>query len=190
MLRVNEAVKSKAGKAIKCGRCGKKIEPGKKYFSFAFFRSAKQFRCADHRPRQSELTQTPMGQAYAAIESVEDTITNAHAGKADVSDIASALHDAASEVESTKEEYEGQKDNLPENFQNGQQGEEIDEKVEGLDSFHDTLEDAANEVESLESEEEEKTEETTEGEEEKEEEDSTLDKAIELAENALGEFSL
>ena len=189
MPRVNEAVKSKAGKPVKCGRCDKKIEAGEQYFFFAFFRSGKQYRCKDHRPRQSELTQTPMSQAYAAIESVEGVITDAHAGKADISAIASALHDAASDVESCKEEYEGQKDNLPENFQNGQQGEEIDEKVDGLDTFHDTLEDAASEVDSLESEEE--NTEAAEGEEEKEEEeDSPLDKAIELAENALGEFSL
>lgn len=181
MPRVTSSVKSKAGKELKCGRCGAKIEAGEEYFSWAFFRQAKQVRCKLHPPRRSELTQTNMSQAYAAVESVEDTIAKAREKKASVEDIKSALDDAASEVEGAKDAYQESYDNLPENFQNADQGNEMQEKIDALDAFHDTLEGASSDIDGIDDQPEE-------GETAEDKEEEVLNEAIDLAEAALQEF--
>lgn len=148
MPRVNSATKNRAGKQIKCGRCGRRIPPGEKYFHFTFRYGGKHVRCKDHYPRPSELTQSKMSGVYSAVESVEDVIADVRAGKADPFDLASALQTASEEVESVRDEYQESLDNMPEPLQQGPTGEEIQEKVDALDSFASNLSDAGSDIES------------------------------------------
>ena len=46
-----------------------------------------------------------------------------------------------SEVESLKDELQDWYDNLPENFQNGDKGSELQEAIEALDSLYQELDD-------------------------------------------------
>src|SRR3954464_10047336 len=74
--RVYTQKKSSRGAERRCGRygCGKVIEPGESYFQFSFRYGGTHYRCAEHRPRQSELTQSKMSAVYAAIEDAGDNL--------------------------------------------------------------------------------------------------------------------
>lgn len=206
MARCFSAKKSKAGKELKCGRCQQPIIPGDTYFYFSVgFRGAKSIRCKNHRPKQSELCGSKLSGAYAAIEGVEEALSQATCPN----DIAEALESAASEVESVRDEYQDSYDNLGDNFQNGQPGELIQEKIDGLEEFAQTLNDAADEVRDIEFPEAAEQVATpaepakTEGAEESEEDDDAeaeesvedkqeeaMQEAREKAEDALSSFSL
>jgi len=180
MPRVNVTTKNKAGKKIKCGRCGHEIAPGEKYFHFSFRYGGKRVRCLAHPPRQSELTQSKMSGAYGAIEDVEDAIASVRKGASSLEDLKAALESAADEVESVRDEYQDGFDNMPENFQGASTGDEIQEKIDGLEEFANTLRDVDFETEAPEGEKE-------------EDEDATAkrtDDACDAAESALGEFGL
>jgi len=182
MARSFSAKKSKAGKAIKCGRCQTKILPGEQYFFFSVgFRGSKQYRCKLHHPRPSELCGSKMSGAYAANEGIEDELNNPNVT---ISDIASTLESAAGEIEQVRDEYQESFDNLPENFQNGDMGSEIQEKIDGLDAYASSLNDKASEVSSLESDLTDADLENPDG------SDDLLQQAKDLAEEVLGEFSL
>lgn len=127
MARSFSAKKSKAGKAIKCGRCQAAILPGEQYFFFSVgFRGSKQYRCPKHHPKPSELCGSKMSGAYAANEGIENELNST---TATIGSIASTLESAAGEIESVRDEYQDSYDNLPENFQNGDMGSEIQEKM-------------------------------------------------------------
>src|SRR6267142_5656923 len=127
MARSFTAKKSKAGKEIKCGRCGAPILAGEQYFYFAVaFRGAKQIRCKNHSPKQSELCGNKMSGAYAANEGIEAALNESDLT---IADIASALESAAQEIEQVRDEYQESYDNLPQNFQDGDMGSEIQEKI-------------------------------------------------------------
>lgn len=180
MPRVESHTKSNRGGEAKCGRagCGKVIQPGEQYFSFSFFRGARQYRCKDHRPRQSELTQTAMADAYAGIETVEDAI----AANGGVDDIKTALEEAVSQVEAARDQYQDSYDNLPENFQNADMGSEIQEKIDALESFADILNGAVSDIDGIDTA-------PADGEDEEEKEEAVLAEAIDFAENAIAEFA-
>src|SRR5579863_8649500 len=134
MARCFEAKKSNAGKKIKCGRCSAAILPGETYYYFTTgFRGTKQVRCKLHHPQQSELCGSKMAGAYAANEGLEAAINDA----TDVSELASALESAAADIEQVRDEYQESYDSLPENFQNGDQGNDIQEKIDGLTEYAD-----------------------------------------------------
>lgn len=171
MPQVHFVTKNKAGKTVVCGRpgCAKKIEPGDKYYHWSFRYGGKHYRCTAHSPRSSERTQSKMSGAYAAIESVEDALKTATA----LEDFTGALESAADDIESVRDEYQDSFDNMPENFQGGSTGEEIQEKRDGLDSFADTLRTAAS---------------TIEDEWENNKEEKRAQAAHQTAEDALSEF--
>ena len=52
----------------------------------------------------------------------------------------SLVEDAASTVESLKDEFDSWYDNLPESFQSGDKGSELEECRDGLETLHDELE--------------------------------------------------
>lgn len=171
MARAFSAKKSKAGKAVKCGRCGEPIKPGEQYYFFSVgFRGSKQYRCKDHHPRQSELCGSKMSGVYAAIEDADESIEAAK----EISDIVEALQTCAEEIGAVRDEYQESYDNLPENFQNGDQGNDIQEKIDGLQEFEDSLTSGASpDVECVDI-----------------ERDDPLQEAKDIATTALGEFSL
>lgn len=189
MARCFDAKKSKAGKEIKCGRCDAPILPGEQYFYFSVgFRGSKKIRCKLHHPKQSELTGSKMSGAYAANEGIEAELNDP---KATISSIATALKIAASDIESVRDEYQESYDNLPENFQNGDRGSEIQEKIDSLDAYAQSLNDKASEVRNLESSQDDSdTDPEANPEADPNGNEDLLQQAKDLAEEVLGEFEL
>lgn len=176
MARCFSAKKSSAGKKIKCGRCGHKIEPGKVYFYFSVgFRGVKQIRCGAHKPRTSELTGSKLSGAYAAMEAVEDVLSGVERSEVSIEEIAEALDTCATEIEGVRDEYQESYDNMGDNFQNSSPGEEVQEKIDALYEFAQTLNSAAEDVRNV-------SDDVS--------AEEMNDEACEIAENALGEFSL
>jgi len=183
MPRVNTATKNKAGKEVQCGRCGKKIEPKEKYYHFKFRYGGKHYRCSAHFPRPSELTQSKMSGVYAAIEGAEDSIAEIRAGKAPLTDLSSDLESTADEVESVRDEYQESLENMPEPLQGGPTGEEIQEKIDALETFAEELRSAASDIESDSSGETEPQEKETKEEAEARRRDELCDQAEEALSN-------
>jgi hypothetical protein len=170
MARAFSAKKSKAGKPIKCGRCGEAIKPGEQYFYFSVgFRGAKSIRCKDHRPRQSELCGSKMSGAYAALEGATDSVNEA----TNVDDIKSAIESCAEEIGQVRDEYQDSYDSLPDNFRDGQQGEDIQEKIDGLQEFEDSLSGVPDDIDGIDP-----------------DADDVLQEARDIATNALDAFEL
>ena len=189
MARTFAAKKSNAGKGIKCGRCNAAIVPGEMYYYFSVgFRGSKSYRCKLHRPKQSELCGNKMSGAYAANEGLEAEINDP---EATVSSIASALESAASDIESVRDEYQDSFDSLPQGFQDGDTGSDIQEKIDGLTEYAEALAEKASEVSSLEAE---LTDADTDPDANPEADptgnEDLLQQARDLADEVLGEFSL
>jgi len=106
--------------------------------------------------------------------------------------LASILESTAEEIEGVRDEYQDSYDNLPDNFRDGDMGSEMQEKIDGLDSYASILNDKASEIRGLEPDED--TDDhspVAEGEAvEPEPKEDLMDAARDLAEEALGEFSL
>lgn len=97
--------------------------------------------------RPSELASGKIATAYAAQEDATDAlhalpIPEAWSGAEEwVDDVRSILADCASGAGECRDEYQEGYDNMPENFQAGPTGEEIQEKIDLLESWADELED-------------------------------------------------
>ncbi len=112
-----------------CSKCGQDILPGQSRYEWSFRYGGTYRRHVDcGYPRQSELTQSKMGEVYAAQEAVEDLF----GGWTDVSELESALQEAADTVDSVASEY----DDAAQNF--GGQGENADRASE-LQSYASDL---------------------------------------------------
>lgn len=159
MPRVNTKTKNKAGKPYNCARCSEPIKPGEKYheWSFRYGGTHRQHEKHGH-PRASQLTQSKMSGAYAAIEDAQDGIEAARKA-GDASGVPELLRSCATEIESVRDEYQESFDNMGDNFQNGSPGEEINEKIDALTEFADSCNSKADEAEGdLESDDEADTE--------------------------------
>ncbi len=194
MAQTNTAKKSKAGKEITCGRCGAVIQPGETYFHWTPFRSNKRVRCHKHPPRQSEKCTSMLSGAYAANEDVEDCIEEVRAGKCDIKGLASVLESAADDICSVRDDYQNSLDSMGDNFANGEPGQQIQEKIDGLESHSETLRNAAEEIRGIEIPDEDPEDKVTDTDKAKDKgesaEEQATDEAIDKAEDALGEFSL
>lgn len=132
MPRVLTKTKSTAGAERKCGRCGIKIEAGDTYFSWSFRYGGTHYRCKDHRPRQSELTQSKMSEVYAAVEAAEDELPTT----GDVADIRSIIEALAETVESVASEYRDAAEPFGGAGENAERADELDGWVDELQSFY------------------------------------------------------
>lgn len=142
----------------KCGRCAVTIKKGESYFHWKFRFGGKNIRCINHRPRQSELTQSDkLSTIYSAVENMEDALTDFdEIGVADLGDkdallggleeLKSAVESAKEEIEQTKDDYEQSRDNMPESLQDGPTGQEIEEKANALEEFAGELDEAVSEI--------------------------------------------
>lgn len=142
----------KARKAPGICRCGKKIEAGDSYFWWQNYRSPKQFRCSEHRPRPSEYATTSdkLSRLYAAQENVEDALVAMLGDPDDASDIAQALRDAAETAREVGDEYRESADNIEDGFgTRTSQCDELEEKGDNCDSWADELESAADDLDTL-----------------------------------------
>src|SRR5258707_5156 len=145
MARGFTKTKSGQGKTYGCSKCGKPIEKGQRYHEWTLYRAPTRRRHeACGRPQQSELTSSKMSQAYAAVEALQEAVAAARKAN-DPTGLADALRECASEVESCRDEYQDGFDSMNEGLQQGQQGQDIEEKIGPLDEFKDSLEKAADE---------------------------------------------
>src|SRR5262245_25443120 len=73
MPKVHTIRKSRAGKAISCGKCQAPIEPGDQYKKWAFRYGGARYRCMkpECAPRPSDLTQSRMGEIWDITEAID-----------------------------------------------------------------------------------------------------------------------
>lgn len=181
MARAKLKKKNKAGKPYSCCRCSEKIVAGQEYYVWAFRYGGKYRQHATHgAPKPSQLTQSKMSGAYAAIETAEEAINTATT----VADIASALNDCAQSIEEVHGEYQEGLDNMPDGLRDAAENGETGERMNGLEEFKDNLESVASDIES------EEYEEPGDGEAGAFTEEDWLEEQKQKAQDALGEFSL
>jgi len=150
MPRVSTKKKNKVGEGYRCDGCAELIVAGQQYYEWSFRYGGTHRQHIDHgSPKQSQLTQSKMSGAYAAVESAAEAIASAD----NVEDIKSALEECATEIESVAEEYQDAIDSMPENLQQGGPAQEMQEKIEGLQSFAEELNSAASDLEDFDEEE-------------------------------------
>lgn len=140
MPRVYTQKKSRRGKDVKCGRCGRVVMPGEDYFTWKFRYGGQHYRCDQHRPKMSELTQSKIGEIYSALETAQDdlgTIDRTDVSQ-DLSDIQSQvvqiLQNVQDEVERVKSEYEEAAESFGQSGPNQEKAEELDMPYDELDS--------------------------------------------------------
>lgn len=134
-MRVHTRTKQARGASRRCGRagCGREILPGEKYHQFTFFRGAAQFRCADHYPKQSEMTQSRMADVYAAIEDAEeevDALTTVEEAEELVGRVAEAVEEVAQEYRDADDAFGGQSAT-----EAGQRADELESWAQDLQGF-------------------------------------------------------
>lgn len=117
------------------------IKKGEKYYSWKF-RYGGAYK-SKTPPRPSQLTQSKMSAAYAASESLEDTIQSA----ASPEEIKDALTQAAEEINAVADDYQDGMDNMA--VQGGSIYEESEQKVSDLQDWASSLEQSASDIESL-----------------------------------------
>ncbi len=134
MPRVIEKRKNAAGAERKCGRpgCGKVITKGERYLSWSFRFGGTHYRCMDHPPRQSELTQSLMGGVYAAVEDAQDALPTAEC-VADIRELVQTVTDAVGEV---AEQYRDAAEAFGGQGENADRADELDGWQSDLDSFY------------------------------------------------------
>lgn len=146
MPKVIETKKIARGKDVTCEKCHTKIEVGEMYYKWEFrYGGAHSQHVKCGRPRPSQLTQSKMSGAYAALESAEDQLNAA--GLDEPGDIASILNSCAEEIGNVADEYQEGIDNMPEGLQQGATAQESEEKINNLNDFKDNLESVASDIE-------------------------------------------
>lgn len=135
MPRVTEKTKNRAGKDYTCGRCGKKIEPGERYLSWSFRYGGKHFRCMEHRPRPSELTQSKMSSVYGAVESAEDELHNT-----EFSELPSLVEQVQEVAQEVADEYREAAEPFGGEGENAERADELEGWADELSSFTLTVE--------------------------------------------------
>lgn len=144
MPRLSTSTKSTRGKAISCDACRKPIEVGQDYYFWQFRYSPKRTRhTACGRPKPSELTQSKLSAAYAAVESAEEQLP----GCDEAADIAQVLRDCASEIDNVRQEYQDGLDNMPDGLRDAAENGQTGETMQSLEDFQQNLESAADDIE-------------------------------------------
>lgn len=150
-MRVSLKTKNKGIKhaTYRCQRCSDPIKAGDEYYEWKFKHAEPSRQHKTHgAPRQSQLCNGKMSGVYAAVEGVEDDIKAARNSR-DIGGLADVLNSAAEEVRNVKDEYESGLSNMPDSLQQSSTGEQIQEKIDALETFADELESAASDVEGF-----------------------------------------
>lgn len=141
IVRVNKSRKDQG----KCPKCGKELPAGTGYKWFQADRfSPKLKRCLDCPDwRLSERTSGKIATAYAAQEDAGDALQEIDWHGRDIQDvlddIQAVLEQCATGVEECRDEYQESLDNMPEQLQDADTGQQIQEKIDILESFMDEL---------------------------------------------------
>jgi hypothetical protein len=138
MARVKQQVKSTRGKSVSCGRCGKAIAPGDKYYRWAFRYGGKQYRCSEHPPKQSELTQSKMSQVYDAVEDAHQSLASAET----VEDVRTIVEEVAGAVSEVVDEYREAAEQFGGGGPNAERADELEGWQSDLESFDPNVDDA------------------------------------------------
>ncbi len=159
MPRVLTKTKNRAGAERACGTCRHVIQPGEKYLSWSFRYGGTHYRCTQHPPRPSELTQSLMGGVYAAVESAQDelpTAPEAEAIRALVESVAESVAEVIEQYREAAEPFGGQGENAEradelEGWQSDLEGFDPDEPDEDTpdDEREDMIEGARAEADEL-----------------------------------------
>jgi len=71
------------------------------------------------------------------------------ARRKELSEAAEMLRNAYSIIESCKDDEEDAYDNLPESFQDGERGDEMQEYIDAMDGAMEQIDEAANAIEEI-----------------------------------------
>jgi len=107
---------------------------GESYYHWTPFRSYKRY--SKDRPRPSQLCSGRKSEVMATQEALSDALESVES----VDDIRSACEMAAEEFRQQAEEYTDSADNMPENFQDGDQCNSMREMAESIEAAADELE--------------------------------------------------
>lgn len=135
--------------------CSRPISAGDRYFWVQANRfSPKVVHCWDHPEfRRSEIDSTKLATALAAIEEAEDALQNFgldyESAEQVLDEIRSIMETAADGVEECRDEYQEGLDNMPEGLQEGDVGQQIQEKIDELDSYAQTLRDLPDNIDDF-----------------------------------------
>lgn len=108
MAQVYTQKKIRRGATVRCGTCGRVIEPGETYHKWSFnwgheVGPSMYYACADHYPRRSQLTwpESKMRTVYEELEKAEDAVAVA----TDIEEINAAVQSAAESVREIADRY-------------------------------------------------------------------------------------
>ena len=127
MARVNTVQKSRKEKV--CGRCGKTIPVGSKYFYVDFCSGRTAVRCESCGFKRSETTENYYLQSvYGLQEDYEERLHNSTG-----EDLEDIKNDLVSDLENLRDECQERFDNIPEQLQDGDAGQLLQERIDSLD---------------------------------------------------------
>lgn len=138
MPRVATKTKNRGGKqgTYGCVRCSQPIEPGQQYMEWSFRYGGTYRQHAHHgSPRRSQLTQSKLGEVYAAVEGVEEQLSPAGGGRGweEASDLEAMRDEVLEVVEQVATEYEEAAENFGGGGPNQEQADMVREFVDALE---------------------------------------------------------
>lgn len=103
MPRVHVQTARKSKYRRRCHRCHQDIVPGMRYKSWSFRYGGTYYACdrPECAPQRSDLTQSKMGEVYAAIETAERSVAEAE----DTDDLRAAIDSVVETVDEVAAEY-------------------------------------------------------------------------------------
>jgi hypothetical protein len=139
-------VKQRTARASKksrpCGKCHEQILPEQEYYSWAFRYGGRHFRhVACGYPPRSALTQSKIGEVYAAIESAEDELravleSGVAVGAED--EVHAILELVGEEAARIAEEYRDAAENFGGAGENAERADELESYARECDGFSPT----------------------------------------------------
>lgn len=159
MARVKTQKKSSHGQKVTCGRCLGPINPGDQYRKVSLKTgprsSVTKYRCMGPACgfRSSELTTSRMSEVYQLNERLEDACSGLRLldktqrlTPARFEEFKSDLESIRDDAQSLAEEFQEAYDNMPEQFQSGENGERTQARQEAVEEFANELDSAIDNV--------------------------------------------
>lgn len=119
------------------------IKKGESYWKWSFLRGGK-FK-SKTKPTRSQLTRSDfLGQLYA----LEDGLDDRFSGMDDADELAGAVDELVGEIESLRDETQEKLDNMPDPLKDGDTGQLLQERIDGLESWISDLQAVDTSIES------------------------------------------